>query len=178
MKKHLLICLLAMIGCIIWTSAGSADEHSFTHFSVDLPQGWRQINTNKYLLITKNDPFLQYVLIQRRPIDQAFKHTRKKLKNEMLPHEVAQVIIDEIFSDHHILDFNVIENIPASIDGHEGFKLLFTYKDKKGSSFKTVYYGLIQGDAFYNLRYNAVQKDYFDKDIETFQIILDSFRLQ
>ena len=178
MKKLLLICLLAVIGCIIWMPAGSADEHSFTHFSVDLPQGWRQINTNKYLLITKNDPFLQYVLIQRRPIDQAFKHTRKKLKKEMLPHEAAQVIIDEIFSDHHILDFNVIENIPASIDGHEGFKLLFTYKDKKGSSFKTVYYGLIQGDAFYNLRYNAVQKDYFDQDIETFQIILDSFRLQ
>lgn len=178
MKKHLPVCLLVMIGFIFWTSAGRADEHSFTHFSVDLPQGWRQINTNKYLLLTKDDPFLQYVLIQRRPIDQAFKHTKKKLKKEMLPHEVAQVIIDEIYSDRLILNFNVIENIPASIDGREGFKLLFTYKDKKGSSFKTAYYGLIQGDAFYNLRYNAVRKDYFDKDIDTFQIILDSFRLQ
>ena len=178
MKKHLLVGLIVVIGCFFWTSAGSADKHSFTHFTVDFPHGWRQINTNKYLLLTKDDPFLQYVLIQRRPIDQAFKHTRKKLKKEMLPHEAAQVIIDEIFSDHHILDFNVIENVPVSIDGREGFKLLFTYKDKKGSSFKTAYYGLIQGDAFYNLRYNAVRKDYFDKDIETFQIILDSFRLQ
>lgn len=178
MKKHLLVCLLVLIGCIFWTSARSADEYSSTHFSVDLPQGWRQVNTNKYLLLTKDGPFLQYVLIQRRPIDQAFKHTKKKLKKEMLPHEVAQVIIDEIFSDRQILEFNVIENIPVTINERDGFKLLFTYKNKKGSSFKTAYYGLIQGDAFYNLRYNAALQNYFDKDIKTFQIILNSFRLQ
>lgn len=178
MKKLLPGCLLLLVGCIFWTSAGSANENSFTHFSVDFPQGWRQVNTNKYLMLTKDGPFLQYVLIQRRPIGQSFKHTKKKLKKEMLPQEAAQIIIDEIFSDRHILDFKVIENSPASIDGRDGFKLLFTYRNKKGSSFKTAYYGLIQGDAFYNLRYNAVRRDYFDKDIKTFQTMLDSFKLK
>ena len=178
MKKHFLVYLLLLVSYFSLTFATSADEYSSTHFSVDLPRGWRQVNTNKYLLFTKDDPFLQYVLIQRRPIDRAFKHTKKKLQKEMLPHEVAQVIIDEIFSDQNIRAFNVIENIPASISGRDGFRLLFTYKDKKGSSFKTAYYGLIQGDSFYNLRYNAVQKHYFENDIKTFHIILNSFRLQ
>ena len=71
----------------------------------------------------------------------------------------------------------LIENAPAVIDGHAGFKILFTYQDKKGSEFKTLYYGFINGDSFFNLRYNAATRHYFEKDIADFKQILNSFKL-
>ncbi len=130
----------------------------------------------KYL-ITKDGAFLQYVLIQQRPIDLPYSHTKKKLNKGMLPQEAAGIIIDEIASDRRIFNFNVIENAPAIIDGHEGFKILFTYKDKNGSTFKTLYYGFISGDSFFNLRYNAAMRHYFEKDIADFEQILSSFKV-
>jgi len=146
-------------------------------FSVEIPKGWSKPKyTNKYL-ITKDGAFLQYVLIQQRPIDLPYSHTKKKLNKKMLPQEAAGVIIDEIASDRRIYNFNVIENAPAVIDGHEGFKILFSYKDKKGSTFKTLYYGFISGDSFFNLRYNAAMRHYFEKDIADFEQILSSFKV-
>ncbi len=146
-------------------------------FAVEIPEGWwKPKHIDKYL-ITKDGVFLQYVLIQQRPIDRPYRNTKKKLNKGMLPQEAAGVIIDEIASDRRIYNFNVIENAPAIIDGREGFKILFTFKDKKGSSFKTLYYGFIRGDSFYNLRYNAAMRHYFEKDITDFEQILSSFKV-
>ena len=132
--------------------------------------------TNKYL-ITKEGPFLQYVLIQQRQLDKAFKFTGKKIKSGMLPQEAAAIIIDELASDRNLNNFSIIENAPAVIDGHDGFKILFTYKDKKGSKFKTLYYGFVSDDSFYNLRYCAAMRHYFERDIAAFEQIIGSFKL-
>ena len=95
----------------------------------------------------------------------------------MLPQEAAGIIIDELASDRYLMNFSVIENAPATVDGHAGFKILFTYKDKKGSQFKTQYYGFISAESFYNLRYCAAARHYFDKDIAAFEQIISSFKL-
>ena len=95
----------------------------------------------------------------------------------MLPLEAAEVIVDEISSDQFVQNFQVIENIPASINGHDGFQIVFTYKNKDGLRLKTIYYGFIVGEWFYAIRYTAANRHYFAKDLETFEKILNSFRL-
>ena len=95
----------------------------------------------------------------------------------MLPLESARVIIDELESDRYIMNFKVVENAPAFIGGHSGFKIVFTYENKKGAEFKTLYYGFINGDSFFNMRYNAVTRHYYDKDIADFKQMLSSFKL-
>ena len=179
MKKFLtlLISLFLITSCASVAQKRSLKDLSDNDFSVEIPNGWwKPKHLDKYL-ITKDGVFLQYVLIQQRPIDRPYRNTKKKLNKGMLPQEAAGVIIDEIASDRRIYNFNVIENAPAIIDGREGFKILFTYKDKKGSTFKTLYYGVISGDSFYNLRYNAAMRHYFEKDITTFEQILSSFKV-
>ena len=94
----------------------------------------------------------------------------------MLPQEAAGIIIDELASDRNLMNFKLIENAPVTVDGHPGFKILFTYKDKKGSQFKTLYYGFINGNSFYSLRYCAAMRHYFDKDIADFEQIVGSFQ--
>jgi hypothetical protein len=179
MKKipALLASLLLITGCASVAQERSLKKLPDNDFSVEIPEGWwKPKHIDKYL-ITKDGVFLQYVLIQQRPIDRPYRNTKKKLNKEMLPQEAAGVIIDEIASDRRIFNFDVIENAPAIIDGREGFKILFTFEDKKGSSFKTLYYGFISGDWFYNLRYNAAMRYYFEKDITAFEQILSSFKV-
>jgi len=173
----LLICMLFIFSC-----ASAAQEHSLkklpdADFSVNIPDGWwKPEYTSKYLL-TKDGPFLQYVLIQQRPLNKPFRNTKKKIKMGMLPQEAAGIIIDELASDRYLMNFSVIENAPATVDGHAGFKILFTYTDKKKSQFKTLYYGFINADSFYTLRYCAAARHYFEKDIASFDQIINSFKL-
>ena len=95
----------------------------------------------------------------------------------MLPQEAAGIVVDELSSDRNLSNFKVMENAPASIKGNEGFKLLYTNKDRDGSSFKTKYYGFIRGGIYYNLRYTAAKRHYFDKDVKTFDKFIQTFRI-
>lgn len=175
--RLLFISLLFFSGCASIANERSLKDLPDYDFSVEIPKGWWKPEHVNHYLITKDGAFFQYVLIQQRPIDRPFRHTKKKLRQKMLPQEAAGIIIDEIASDRHIMNFRVVENVPAVIDGYNGFKILFTYKSKKGSSYKTLYYGFIDGNSFYNLRYNAAIEQYFEKDIPTFKQIFNSFKI-
>jgi hypothetical protein len=94
-----------------------------------------------------------------------------------LPQEAAEVILDEIISDQSVLNFEMLENIPAVIDKHDGFRVVFSYKNRDGLKLKTIYYGFLNDGRFYSIRYTAVKRYYFEKDIETFRKVLDSFTL-
>jgi hypothetical protein len=167
-----------MAACAPWVPTAGPYDPPSCHFSVNLPEKWMKFKTDDYLLISKDGPFLQYVLIQERQMDQPFGHTSKILNRSMLPQEAAQVIIDEISADRGISDFKVVENQPVRVNGLDGFKLLFTHKNRDGLLFRTQYYGFLSGVRFYAIRYNAPQRYYFDKDIQTFESILSSFEVR
>ncbi len=179
MKKLMpfMTCLILFFGCASMAQNHSLEKLPDSNFSIEIPNGWWKPEHIAKYIITKDGPFLQYVLIQQRPIDKPFTHTQKKIKSEMLPQEAAGIIIDELASDRYLTNFSVIENAPAVVDGHDAFKILFSYKNKKGAEFKTLYYGFISGDSFYNLRYCAEMQLYFEKDLPTFEQIIGSFKL-
>ncbi len=85
--------------------------------------------------------------------------------------------MDEITSDQSVLNFEILENAPTRINGHDGFRVVFTYKNRDGLKLKTIYYGFLAGESFYNIRYTAVNRYYYEKDIRAFKKVLESFRL-
>ncbi len=95
----------------------------------------------------------------------------------MLPEEAAQIIVDELISDQNLVKLKLLDNTPAEIKGHDGFKILYTYSDSKGQTFKTLYYGFIKADTFFNLRFTAVDRLYFQRDIGAFKRMLNSFQV-
>jgi hypothetical protein len=129
------------------------------------------------LLITRDGLSLQYIQIGRMKIENSLKHTKKKFSKGMLPQETAEVALDNMASNPDILNLEVIENIPATVNGIPGFKAIYTYKSKDGLKLKSIFYGLMIGDWFYSIQYDAAQRYYFDKDLKTFEKILESFRL-
>jgi len=180
MKKILLIALLFFIaGCMPpppWSTIGGPYPEYPQNFYVELPNGWKKSNRVNYLLVTRDGALLQNIIITSLEIDKGLEYTKKKLKKDMLPQEVAEVIIDDLTSNPNVLNLVVIENTPAKISGHQGFKLLFTFRNREGVKYKSVYYGFIAGGKFYGIRYTAAERYYFDKDIETFEKIVKSFK--
>ena len=161
--------------CLMTGCAGVSKK---PNYSVDIPQGWRKVDTTKYLLITRDSPFVQYALVQQRPLDRPFKHTQKTLNKDMLPQEAASLVVDEISSDKkNILKLSVLENKPATIGGYNGFKVLFAYQNASREPQKMMYYGFIHGDTFYNLRFNAPIKYFSAKDLAIFEEFRKSFKL-
>jgi hypothetical protein len=136
------------------------------------------VNTEGCLILTRDGPFLQYFLVQERPLEKPFLHTSKTLRQGMLPQEAAEVVLDEMVSDSSLHGFKLLGNVPARIDGREGFRLIFAYDDKDGKRIKSVYYGAIAGNHFYNIRFSAVEKEYFEKDLGTFNKVVSSFKIK
>ena len=177
MKKLLCLIFLFMASCASLGQPANLSQSASRNFTLEFPEEWRKVTTGKYLMITRDGAFAQYILVQQRHVDQPFSHTKKKIHKSMLPQEAAGVILDEITSDRAILNFQVLENLPAAVNGYNGFRLVFTYKTNGGYKFKTLYYGFLQGDWFYSLRYNAADGRYSDNDVETFKEVLESFKI-
>ena len=136
-----------------------------------------RLTTPTYDMFSRDGPYLQYILLQERPLAIGFRYTRQKMEAAMLPHEMARVVIDSLSVDPHIRDFRLLENGPAMVGGHPGFKLIFTYQDVQGVDMQTLYYGTMHTDHYVNLRYNATQRHYFDMDRHTFDQVFQSLRI-
>jgi hypothetical protein len=178
MKKILQFSLLMIVAsCLACAANGGLTKPASYGFQVDIPKGWRKIDNNRYLLVTKENPFQQYILVQNRPIGKSFRHTKKTMRKTMLPEEAAQIIIDELISDRNLVNLKLLNNTPETIKGFAGFKILYTYQDTEGHNFKTLYYGFIKEDTFFNLRFTAADRFHFQKDIEAFRYMLNSFEV-
>ena len=177
MKKCLMITLILLMGCAPWMKVGGVYKNSNDKYSVDLPQGWMKINTDKYLFVTRDGALLQNITIERVDLEEPLKNTKKKLNKNMLPSEASEVIIDNISSDKGVLNLVILENIPVTIDVNPGFKILFTYKNKDGLTFKSLYCGFLLENCLYSIRYTAAERYYFPKDVGVFEELLNSFKM-
>ena len=171
------IILIILVGCAPWTQVGGLHKNESHNFTVELPEGWMRWRQGEHLFITRDGVSLQYLQIGRTKVEDPLKHTKKKFSKGMLPQEAAEVYLDNIASNSDLLNFEVVENIPATINGIPGFKAVYTYKSKDGLKLKSIHYGFISGDWFYGIDYNAAQRYYFDKDLKTFEKVVESFKL-
>ncbi|MBP1740937.1 MAG: hypothetical protein H6Q48_3230 [Deltaproteobacteria bacterium] len=130
---------------------------------------------SEHLLISRDGVLLQNIQIVRHNIKDPLKHTKKKLAKDMLPQEAAEVLLDNVASNPGSTDFRVLENSPVPIGGLPGFKATYTYRNRDGLKCKSVCCGVLAGETFFAITYNATERYYFDKDIETFWKIVQSF---
>jgi hypothetical protein len=177
MKRWASLLLLLTTACAPLHQNGDATQAGAQNFSIQMPEQWHELNTPRHLMLTKDGPFSQYILVQQRHLSEPFKHTKRKFRQGMLPQEAAEVVVAEITSDRAVLDFEVIENLPAQVGRFDAFKLVFTYRTTDGLKFKTIYYGVLPGNWYYGIRYNASDKYFTEQDIETFERFINSFAI-
>jgi hypothetical protein len=162
----------------LFLGCAAGQSNSPQNFSAQHPEKWYRVNTPEFYILTKDGPFSQYILVQQRPIDAPFAHTRRTLSRDMSPQEVAAVFLDEMRNDEAVRSFRLVENRTTSVNHHEAFKLVFTYQDKDGLNFQTYMYGFLNQNWFYTLRYNADLACYCNQDIEEFHKFVRSFKVK
>ena len=179
MKRLILISLLLLTGCVqaIWVQEEGLHTMTTLNFSVQIPQGWMKLNKEEYLFMTHDGTLLQTIFINRMAISSPLKYTKKKLEKGMLPQEVANIIIDNTTSNQAIQNYELKENIPATIGGQQGFKVTYGYKSSDEVKRKSIVCGFLYGEWFYEIRYEAPERYYFDKYLKTFEQFVESFRL-
>ncbi|RNC67317.1 MAG: hypothetical protein ED859_15340 [Desulfuromonadales bacterium] len=179
--KRLLVALaiLCLAGCGPWVKTEGPYSADPLNVAVDLPQGWMRQNTGKHILMTKDGVLLQVILIKRMDLTQEkqFQYTKKRVTGEMLPQEVAEVILDDFQSDTDNRNLQVEENVPATIGGNQGFKVRFSHGTELGLHYRKLCYGFLKDGWLYELLYSAPRRHYFDRDMDDFEKVVRSFRL-
>lgn len=158
----------------IWQPAPKVLESR--RWSVQTPEGWMRMTTPTYEMLSRDGPYLQYIFIQEQPLSNKTRYTERKMNAAMLPHEAAEVIADALKSDPKIRKFRLLSNRPTIVGGEPGFRLAYTYTDNQGVELKSLYYGVILDDAFFNIRYTAALRYYFAKDVGDFRLLIKSLQ--
>jgi hypothetical protein len=181
-RLALLAALLpALAGCVppparVDTPQTTATDKSYT---VDLPVGWiRQFTETGELLASRDGFLLQTILVEKRPIKQAFPKTKKEAAETMLPSELAERAIAELKATSELLGaLTVIENEPALVSDREGFRLKVAYKTERGVEVLREVVGVADKTRYYQLTYFAPKLHYFEKYQPDFANTVESFKL-
>jgi hypothetical protein len=158
-----------------WNTAPEQLRES--QWSIRSPDGWMHLSMQQSEMLSKDGPYLEYILIQSRSLERGFRFTKQKLNPDMLPHEAAQLIAGNMRGDPMVRQLRFLASEPAMVGGHAGFRLIYSYQDPYGVTIKTIYYGVVLPNLFFNLRYTAAQRYYFDKELPAFNDLFESLRL-
>lgn len=169
---------LILSGCAPYTAVEGKQVLAESDVEVTTPSGWYRANrAESAFLITRDGLALQGILVQRVPVDEALKFTKRKFDDKLPPAEVAEVELDDHRSDPDVFNLVVEENVPFMLDRRSGFKLVYTWNTKDGLRLKRVHYGFREGKYVYRLVYQAAARYYFERDLATFETVRESFRV-
>lgn len=181
MGKKLIMALLLLLttACAPWVKTDAPFTSAAKDYSVEPPHGWNRRNTDEFLLVTRDGLQLQNMYITRKNIteEKQFPHTRKRITSGMLPHELAEVVIDNYQSDTDNPVEAIEENVPETISGKPAFRVRLVYGTKSGLRYRSEIYGLLNDNWFYEIVYIAPARHYFDRNLAEFQNMVKTFRL-
>lgn len=174
-----LLCLL-LCSCAVWTRIDQTDavKGPGGNYHVVLPLGWVQFNpagTDK-LMITRDGPRMQRILLSRSSLEQAFPKLKKAAAISMLLPELAELQVAEMRTENSLTNIEIIETKPATVAGISAYRALLQYKDPKGLPIKILLYGFISKDSYHVLLFEAPQLHYFDRDLPVFEKMVLSAR--
>jgi hypothetical protein len=157
---------------------GGTYENSAQNFKAEFPKGWRKFNLSKdEVLITKDGFSLQFIRISRSPIEKQLRYTEKKFTKEMLPQEVAEIVIQNFRSNPNVMNQDILANNPAKIGGYPGFNIVVSFQTTNGLTKQSNVYGFLSGDSYYEILYEAPKRYYFAKFQSDFERVKETFKL-
>lgn len=180
-KLFPLFLVLLLTSCAPW-SAIDPDNLSISvkeDYSLDAPMGWVRRNYDIYdIFLSRDGPLLNFIAIQRDKHDVELKRTKRTTKADLLPHEVAELVIAEQKAGDTRSAFSVISNRPASIGGKPAVRVHTRWKTDRGLPIERLTYALVDGKGRLALIYEAPGLVYFPKSLEDFEQLVKSVHFQ
>ena len=165
-------------GCVAWTRVEQPrTQGPGGHYTVDLPDGWMRASfRGDRILITRDGFGLQVIEVIRVDHDKAFSQIEKASSPDMLPSELAELTLADARAEATTEHLQVVSNEPVVIGGRPGFRLQFEFKNPRSLRYERVTYGMAAEDGYYRITYQAPRLHYFERDLNTFESIVHSFR--
>jgi len=193
MMRLLLVATLSLCiltGCMgrqaKWSMVGGPQVLESEPIEVNWPKAWmrfmpaeRDDNAKKeglLCVVTRDGIGLQAITLKKRPIENGFTNTRKKVAPGLSPQELSDLVVDDMRANPNFTDLQVVENSPATLDGISGYKVVVRYRAKTGLPKQAVYYGCLNNGSLYFLIYDAPQRHYSALDLPTFDEVKKSLK--
>ncbi len=182
MRRHCLLycCLVLMLAACAppWKHMPDSEVVTEATYRVQLPAGWMRNTANRdSLFISRDGPALQGIEITEGTHEEAFKKIHETSSPDMLPSELAELALaltkNELAASRVVL----LENTPASVAGHEGFRLHLKYENAKGLDYEGVVTGFATVKRIYLIKYYGTRLHYFPRDLPVYEEMLQSFQL-
>ena len=182
--------LVILTGC-----ASTPDQHGQGNqrteekaYHLSLPKGWMNFSLDEddegiikeglILFLSRDGIDLQAINLKKHVVGAELAHTKMTFQKNMLPQELTEVSYDNAKSNPRRSHFTLIENSPAKIGELTGYKLSYSYHIEAGLQKRDLCYGVLEGEVHYSLCYSAPVRHYFEKDLEIFETVKDSFVLK
>jgi len=139
-----------------------------------VPDGWMVATFSEGLFTTKHGLELDSIHVRRWPRKAEVKGTGRTIQDGMLPAEIAEISLDSRRLDEGVGGLAVIENVPATIDGRDCYRIDYTFRDEPGLPMRTVEYGCAVAQWMYRFEYRAAAQHYFDAGLADFESLVES----
>ncbi|HEX9473332.1 MAG TPA: hypothetical protein VF931_04040 [Steroidobacteraceae bacterium] len=151
-------------------------------YAVQFPVGWKfdRLYFSDETGATRDGPALQAIFVDFREHKKAFKAIKKESSPDMLPQELAELLVADMTKERGLENVAVQSNEPAMLAGRPGFRLRFEYKlpvDRGAVRMREVVVGTAATRGFYLVGYRAPVLYYFDRDLDSFGAAVQSFTI-
>lgn len=180
-KIIVLMASLLLSGCAgQWVKVSSKEPwHQADGYRVQLPGDWVKIQQADSLLVTRDGPGLQRIIIRMAPHDDAFRLLKKASSAKQLPSELADLYIANLRKQDadEMPSLEILSNAPAQVAGHEAFRIHASYRTGSGLRNQIIAYGFVTEKHFVSISYTAPTLHYFERDEGTIEGIVSSLKL-
>jgi len=175
------VLVLSLTGCAAWKYV-ARDDMTWRSgaFEARLPRGWVRGPAfgDNLLFLTRDGGGVQSMNVARWNLKNELRISKRKIVLDMLPQEIAETLLNEWKLERGASGFHVDENAPVKIDGVDGFRIKYGFKNGEGVGFRFVFYGFIFKKRFYSVRFGALEQYHYDRDLPVFEAFMKSFRVQ
>lgn len=142
-----------------------------------LPPGWIQLDAyDRGLLITRDGLPMQFIKIIRAPHKVAFENIGKQGAPDLLPNELAELLIASNKARPGMASVAVTLNQPAELAGREGVKVGFAFRNARGAAYDELAYAVADDDGVLMFQYQALSRHFFARDLPAFEALVASAR--
>lgn len=167
-----------------WKTAVAEQPHANPGrgYAVQFPAGWKfnRLWFSDETGATHDGPALQVIFVDFRAHKNAFKSLKKASSADMMPQEMAELLVADMAKERGLENVAIQSNEPAVLSGRPGFRLNFEYKtpvERGAVRMHEIVVGAAGTPGLYLVGYRAPVLYYFDRDVDRFADAVKSFTI-